>query len=304
MLGGIIATLIGAFSGSGIVPNITKIGLQFSAPLVFVFFRFLFATIIFLPFVIFSKKTKLFKKDYMRLSILALFLFVNVTFFTIGVNLTTVIMSQLLYLPTPIVVSILGHFFLHEKLNKHKITGLFIALCGVLFLVYQSITKQGEVLTFGTPLGNSIIIIAMFGYSGWVLYSRALSKKQVYSSYQTTFFTFLFISIYLLVFMPFQQMFVPSHNSFIVPKGILLATFVAAASAVQYFFLQIGIKKTSAFSASMFQYVGPVFAGLISVPLLHEKPSVLFLAGGLIIVSGVFYATTFDYLASKRLKNG
>jgi drug/metabolite transporter (DMT)-like permease len=68
------------------------------------------------------------------------------------------------------------------------------------------------------------------------------------------------------------------------------------ASVIQYFFLQLGIKKTSAFTASMFQYVGPVFAGLISVPLLHEKPSMLFLIGGLIIIFGVFYATTFDNL--------
>ena len=302
MLGGILAILIGAFSGSGVVPSLTKVGVHFSAPLVFVFFRFLFATIIFSPFVIFSSKTKFFKKDYSRLLVLAFFLFVNVTFFTIGVSLTTVLMSQLLYLPTPIVVSILGHFFLHEKLNMHKIIGLIIALGGILFLLYQSIAKQ-SVFTFGTPLGNAIILIAMLGYSSWLLYSRHLSKKHTYSSYQTTFFTFLFITVYLLVLIPFQGSLVPSKISFIMPHGVFLAIFVALAYAIQYFFLHIGIKKTSAFTASIFQYVGPVFAGVISVPLLHEKLSTAFLIGGIVIMLGVFYATTFDYLANRKKKS-
>lgn len=300
MLAGLISIFIGAFSGSGIVPSLTKIGLGFSAPLVFVFFRFLLASILFLPIFIFSKKEKLGQKDYTRFAILALFLFTNVTFFTIGVNLTTVIMSQLLYLPTPIVVSIFGHFFLNEKLNTHKIIGLIIALGGVLFLIFQSVVNQKETLTFGTPLGNGIILLAMFGYSGWVLYSRSLSKQHQYSSYQTTFFTFLFIALYLLILLPFQHSFVPSKIGFIEPRGIIFAVFVSLASIIQYFFLQIGIKKTSAFTASMFQYVGPVFAGIISVPLLHEKPSPLFLIGGIIIVLGVFYGTTFDYLASRN----
>lgn len=301
MLGGLIATIIGSFSGSGIVPTITKIGLQFSAPLVFVFFRFLFATVIFLPVLFFTKRKKLSRNDYGKFAILAFFLFVNVTFFTIGVKLTTVIMSQLLYLPTPIVVSILGHFFLHEKLNRHKIFGLFIALCGVLFLMYQSLSKHSS-LTFGTPLGNSIILIAMLGYSGWLLYSRSLAKRQLFNSYETTFFTFAFIALYLLLLLPFEQMLVPSVITWIMPKGVLFAGFVSLTSVFQYFFLQIGIKRTNAFTASMFQYVGPVFAGLISVPFLGEKPSGLFFIGGAIIVGGVFYATTYDFLTHKIKK--
>lgn len=300
MLAGLFAIFLGAFSGSGIVPSLTKIGLQFSAPVFFVFFRFLFASILFLPIIIFSRKEKLEQKDYIRFTFLAFLLFVNVTFFTIGVNLTTVLMSQLLYLPTPIIVSILGHFFLNEKLNIHKMIGLLIALGGVLFLIIESAINQREILTFGTPLGNSIVLIAMLGYSGWVLYSRMLAKKHAYSSYQVTFFTFLFIALYLLILLPFSQNLAPSKIQAINFHGIIFAIFVSSASIIQYLFLQIGIKKTSAFTASMFQYVGPVFAGIISVPVLHEYPSPVFLIAGAIIICGVFYGTTFDYVKSKN----
>ncbi len=295
MLSGILALFIGAFSGSGFVPVVTKVGLQFAAPLVFVFFRFLFATLLFLPFLLFSHNKKLTKKDYTKFLILALLLFVNVTFFTIGVKYTTVIMSQMLYLPTPIVVVILAHFFLQERITKQKIVGLFIALCGVLFLLYQSAANQA-VITFGTPLGNSIIIIAMLGYSGWVLYSRSLAKSQKYTTYQMTFYTFLFIALYLLVLLPFQKNLVPSQIMWTDPKGVIFAILVASISIIQYFFLQIGIKKTNAFTASLFQYVEPIFAGMVSIPLLHEKITVQFIIGGIIIFAGVFYATTFSYV--------
>lgn len=295
MIGGILALFLGGFAGSGGVPVITKLGLQFAAPLVFVFFRFFFASLFFLPFFILFKKKHLTKKDYLHLLIVAILLFGNVTFFTVGVQYTTVIMSQLLYLPTPIVVIVLSHFFLQERLTKNKIFGLGIALTGVLFLISQSITEQ-KGITFGTPVGNIIILLAMLSYSGWVLYSRYLLKSHEYTLIQMTFFTFVYIALYLLCLLPIQQLLVPSHVTGIDHKGILFAVGVAAVSIVQYFFVQMGIKKTNAFTVSLFQYVGPIFAGVISIPLLHEKVSSTFIIGGIFVMIGVFYATTLSYV--------
>jgi len=295
MIEGILATSLGAFFGSGLVPTITKIGLQFSSPLLFVFLRFLFATIFFFPSLLFFKRMKLKKKDYVKLFLLAFFLFVNVSFFSIGVKYTTVLMSQMLYLPTPIVVSLFGHFFLDEKLTKNKMVGLCIALFGVLYLLSQSLTTV-TAITFGTPVGNMLVLFAMLGYSAWVLYTRSLSKSNRYSPYQLTFYTFLFLSLYVLLSLPIEHFFLPTRVPFHFPQGLFLSFLIALVSIVQYFFLQLGIKKTSAFTASIFQYTGPVFAGIVSIPLLHEKLSVSFIIGGVIIIVGVFYATTFPYI--------
>lgn len=287
------------FAGSTIVPITTKIGLQFSAPLVFIFFRFLFATIIFFPFFYFSsKKQKLYKDDYKKFIIVSAFLFINVTFFTIGVQFTTALMSQILYMSTPIVVGIFGNWFLQEKLTREKIVGLFIAMCGVGFLLYQSIYKQ-TTLTFGTFLGNSIILIGVLGYSGWILYSRSIINSKKYNSSQVAFFTFFFITLYLTILLPFQQNIAASPVHFISSRGIIDAVYVSIGSIVLYFFMQLGIKKTSAFTASLFQYLGPFFTAAVSMPILHEKPTITLIIGGLLVVLGVFYATTYPYIRKR-----
>jgi len=46
---------------------------------------------------------------------------------------------------------------------------------------------------------------------------------------------------------------------------------VGAGSLIQYLFLQIGVKKTNAFTASLFQYIAPFIAATATIPLLHER---------------------------------
>lgn len=295
MLEGLLAIFVAQLSGSTLVPVFTKIGLHYLPPITFVFFRFFFAAIIFFFFFLFNPKKKSSIKKYGHLLLLAGFLWTNVTLFTIGVQFTTVIMSQILYTATPIIVGILAHFFLNEKITHHKLIGLFIALLGVCFLLYQSAAKQDHI-TFGSPLGNILIIIGMLGYSGWVLYSRKLANKHEFTSSQTTFFTFIFIALYNFFLLPFQQYIVPNLHAAISFTGLMNTAIVAAGSAILYFFMQVGIKKTSAFTASLFQYLGPFFSGLVTVPLLHERISPLLIIGGLLILFGVFYATTLPVL--------
>jgi len=295
MFFGIISLLIAQFSGSTIVPIATKIGVGYLNPLAFLFVRFLFATLLFLPVFIFTKKKKLFLPDYKRFSFLAGLLFINVSLFTIGIQYTTVIISQIFYSASPVLVGIFAFLILGEKPSRNKIIGLTGAFFGVGFIIFESAHKQAS-LSFGTLLGNALILIAILGYSGWIIYSRILSLKEEYSSYQTTFFTFFFIAVYSLVLLFVWRILPFSKNIEISTRGIISAFIVAFGSAILYFFMQVGIKKTSAFGASIFQYFGPFFSGIVAVPLLHEKPTPLLFLGGLLILAGVFYATTYDYL--------
>src|SRR5438067_1449163 len=114
---GLIALFFGQFSGSVSVV-ITKIGIQDISPPLFVFFRFLLAFIFFVPIYVFQKHSSLSRHNLRNLLVLSFFLFVNVCLFTIGVQFTTVIMTQILYAATPVVVGIMGHFLLGEKITK------------------------------------------------------------------------------------------------------------------------------------------------------------------------------------------
>lgn len=301
MLEGLFILLIAQFAGSSIIPVSTKIGIAYFDPIMFVFLRFLVASILFFPFFFWSKRQKLTKKESARIMLLAFFLFCNVTLFTLGIPHTTVIMSQILYTATPVVVGVLGHLFFSESLTRHKIIGLIIALFGVGFLLLQSVSKQ-EHLTFGTPFGNVLILIAMLGYSSYLLYARRLANSKKYTSVQISFYTFTFIGLYLLLVNIVYLFIVPVSFHAVSSAGLLSVLAVASGNVISYALLQIGIKMTNSFTASLFQYLGPFLSGLVAIPLLHEKPTAELAVGGILIIAGVFYATSYDSLKRRLVK--
>jgi drug/metabolite transporter (DMT)-like permease len=83
--------------------------------------------------------------------------------------------------------------------------------------------------------------------------------------------------------------------------GILGIIIVGIGTVAQYLSLQIGIKKTNAFTASLFQYTGPFIAASITIPLLHEKVTLQLFIGGFLVLLGVFIATTYEHFKKKPI---
>jgi len=81
---------------------------------------------------------------------------------------------------------------------------------------------------------------------------------------------------------------------------------VGIGSVAQYVALQVGVKRTNAFIASLFQYVAPFIATSAAIPLLGEKVTWELVVGGILILLGVFIATTFgqvkEYIKHISLK--
>jgi drug/metabolite transporter (DMT)-like permease len=298
---GLLALFFSQICGGGITPESVKLGVKEIPPVTFTFLRFFLATILFLPFFLYFKKRNLYAFQYKHFFLLGFCLFINVALFAIGVQYTTVIMTQIIYVMTPVIVGVVGHIFLKETLTKEKLIGLSIALIGIFFLIYESSLKK-QTLTLGTPFGNSMIFLAMMGYSGYILISRKLSKKYVSST--ITFFGFIIASILLFLLIPVEL----SNRSFLMNKvtivgiGSIIAT-ALVGSILLYLLIQIGVKRTNALTVSLFSYLSPFFAAISSSFLFGERLTPLFLFGGLFIMGGVFYATTYTYLRRKRTKN-
>lgn len=296
MLLGFISLFIGQIFGNTVVPIGTKVTSPFTGPFLFVFVRFLIATFLLFILFLFSPKKKVHKSEYKEFFILGLCLSINVILFTVGIPHTTIIMGSLIYSITPILVGILGHFYLDEKLDTQKILGFFIATVGLGFLLSQSFSQQHQQNAFGTPFGNICIFLAMLGYSYYVFQSRRVLHKKDHYPIQTTFLTFIFVTIISFVVLVAG---IGSGNIVLhaLPAaGVIGFTLVGIGSVAQYLTLQIGVKRTSAFTASLFQYVSPFIAGAVAIPLLHERLTWELVVGGILILLGVFIATTFEQM--------
>jgi len=261
--------------------------LQFP-PVFLVFIRALFSSLLLLPF--FLKERSNFKKDKISMLILGgLLITANGLLFAFGIQYTSVIAGQLIYVPTALIVAILGWIFLKEKIGSNQVVGLALTILGIAILYYGSISTKDK-LSFGSPFGNSLIILGLLCWSGFVVISKKLSK--VYTPLQITFFSFLTAIPISLIFLPLEFYNHSISNLNVTTAGILAVASLIIFSTVLYFFLyQIVINKTSAFSSSLILYLQAIIAAIIGVIFFDEKLTFLLFVGALLIVIGIIGST-------------
>lgn len=294
MLIGLGSLFIANFIGGALNSVLVKLGVREVPPLTFTMLRFLLAAIIFLPFYLKQSGKKFPGKHIWIILAQSTFFALNVGIFSVAIQFTSAIMSQVIYLLIPIIVGLISYFVLKETFTKNKIIGTLVAFLGMLFLVEQSIFKA-NILSFGTWYGNLLILCGVFVYSGYLLFSQKLTK--IYSPVTTSFFTFTITFILLSITVPFELTIRSLQIDKITFVGIgSLLGLAIFSSAIMYFLIQVGIKKTSAFTASLFQYLGPFFTAMSAAIVLREKITLPLAIGGLLIMLGVFYATTYPHI--------
>lgn len=289
---GITALLVAGFIG-GQSPFLLKIALKEFPPLLITILRFIIASVILFPFFI-KYSRELNKSDIRKLAGGSIFFAGNVGIFGIAIQYTGAIVSNVLYTMAPIIVGILSFYLLSERFTKYKIIGAILAFLGMAILIVQSITNS-NILSLGTPLGNILTLGAVFSHSFYFVISKRLTKT--YSPVVTSFISYVVTVLILIPFVLFEQLVRPFNPAGVTAVGLgSIIVMGIVSSALMFFLIQVGIQKTSAFTASFYQYLGPLSAAITAIPLLGERlTGSLVIAGGLIII-GVFYATTYAQL--------
>lgn len=297
---GIIALLIANFLASSINPTFVKLGVKELPPFTFSALRFLIATLFFLP-VFLKMRSKFDRKQLPYLIKITLFFPANIILYAVAIQYTTAVMTQILYGAVPIVVGFIVHFILGEKLSRNKLIGAAISMCGISFLLYSSFVKQ-DVTSLGSLKGNLLCLVAVLCWSMYFSYSKRLMKY--YSPVTTSFFSYVFTAVISLLIVPIELSRHPVNFGHISPITWFSVGIVGiGGSAVMYYLMQQGIKRVGPFGASLFQYLAPVFGALTAIPILHEHISPQLAVGSVLILTGVFYATTYEQIARRKRKN-
>lgn len=297
MLEGIIALFIANFIGGALSPLFVKLGIHEFPVLTFTTLRFLIATVVFFPFLLLTKR-KFDKKHVKQLIFYSIFFTGNAILYGVGLQFTTALVSQVLYTTVPIFTGIFSFVILRERFGINKIIGAIIAMSGVGFLIFQSF-KNANNVSFGTFHGNFIIILAILSWSLYLVLSKKLTS--FYSPTITSFTSYLLTLVIAGFLMPLEWFVRPFSLQTITVTGMLSLIGVGViSSAFSFFLIQYGVKKTTPFTASLFFYLAPLFSSLTAIPFLHEKITPQLVFGGLLITTGVFLATTYEYLHRKR----
>ena len=269
----------------GVTPPIFKWALEDITPFTLAFLRFFLAAIIFLPF-IHGQSLKIAKKDWGKVFLLTFVgIFIHISFFFLGLELTSSINAPIIGSAAPIFLIIAGIVFLREHPGKKKIIGGLIGLFGVLIIVLLPVLGQEF---DGALLGNLFLIVSTVGAVFHSVILKELSKD--YNPIPLIFWSFAGAAF---MFFPMFVNDAVSNQalSSIGLQGLIGVLFGGIfASAIAYSLFYWAMKYMLASEVGLFTYIDPVAALLIAVPLLGEIPTPTYFLGAILVFAGIYVA--------------
>lgn len=220
------------------------------------------ATALFWLLSLFLPREKMALRDLPRVFVASLLgLFLTQMSFLKAITMTTSIDLSIVNTCTPIMTMFVAAVFLKEPITFKKIGGVLVSLCGVLLLIFNSIAVGGGADST-QPMG---IVLAICNGLTFALY-LGIFRPLIVKYHVVTFMKWMFLFSMLvslpfnlqgLAALPFSQM----ENRLLLQVGyvVFFATFVA------YFLIPIGQKRIRPTLVSMYNYVQPIIATVISI---------------------------------------
>jgi drug/metabolite transporter (DMT)-like permease len=163
-----------------------------------------------------------------------------------------------------------------------------IAVCGLLVLISQA--SLGNLLGLSFNPGDLVMLLAVLS---WALYTVLLRRWGNYFALPPLVLLAAFVSVGLVVILPFYLMELRQVGGFEVTGRTLGAISYTAlmASLVAYVTWNQGVKIVGAARASLALYSMPVFAAVLAYLLLGEILQGFHWMGGALIFGGLLLAT-------------
>ena len=280
--------LLGYAILGGFVFPLTKPALQNISAFNYMYMRYLFAAVFFLPVVVWF-----FVKNPPKLNILwKIFLleaFVapsGLIVLYLGLAKTTALESSLITMMAPIFTTIGGIYFLREKQERHEWIGLTLAFLGSAMLIFEPVLIGGFSNVKFSLEGNLFLL----GYNILVTLYFLLAKR-IYTDTSKIFASGMNVVFGLPIYFIMDKVTGPSVPSMLLNPQTLIAigyiTFYTVAAAPLYLY---GQDKIEASEASVFVYLSGVIGAPLAVLILHERMSLFTGACLVVIVLGVVIA--------------
>ena len=162
---------------------------------------------------------------------------------------------------SPIYTMFIAAYVLKEPLSAQKIGGVVLSLCGIIYLILNSVTSTATVIQT-TPLGVLLMLGNSLCFSLYLgIFKPTISKYSV-----VTFMKWIFLFASLLS-LPFSARELLSIEFSALPTSYLaeLAFLVICATFTTYFLIPVGQKILRPTLVSMYSYVQPIVAIVVSI---------------------------------------
>ncbi len=253
-------------------------------PRAIIFLRVTGATAAFWLVSIFAKSEKVNRKDLKRMFLLAFFgVALNQILFFEGLNLTTPINASIIMVGTPILVLVMAHFIIGDKISRRKLMGIILGFGGAAFLIL----RNGHLtLSSDTTLGNILVLVNAASYGLFLVMVKPLMSKYRPLTVMKWVFTFGLIFV-----VPVSIGEISRTNFSVIPLNIWFSIMyvVIFTTIFAYFLNNYSLQKISPSANSSYIYMQPILASIVAIIAGKDKLTITEVAASLLIFSGVYF---------------
>ena len=252
---------------------------------------------------LFAKREHVPLRDLLRLLLAGLLAIgFNQTMFTVGLSMTSPVNAAIMTTTMPIATMILSFLFLREPITWKKLLGILLGATGAVMLVMFS--ARGDSHRSGNPVGDMLVVMAQFSFAAYL----TAFKKVIHRYSGITCMKWMFLSSLLFV-VPFTAQSFASFKWQGHDLPFWSGTFyvVFGATFLAYLFLMFGQKKLRPTVVSIYNYVQPVVACLVSAVaglavfgLLHAAAICMVFGGVWLVTRSKSRAQQLQEEAAKR----
>ncbi|GAA5559605.1 DMT family transporter [Acinetobacter seifertii] len=217
-------------------------------------------------------------------ALVALFFSLEFYFVTQALKLTSTSHTVVLLYTAPIFVALGLHWkFPTERLNRAQWGGITLAFMGIIITFYPTATTLNGAALVQVLLGDLYALMAGMAWALSTIIVRLSSLAQAPAT-QTLFYqlTGCFILLILIAFATDQT---TIHLTKLTFLSLSFQTLIVSfASLLLWFWL---LRNYLASRLGVFSFLTPLFGVLFSVLFLDEKLEIKFVAGSILVLSGI-----------------
>ena len=232
------------------------------SPLALFTLRSLGAGVLFWLISLFLPKERVERRDLPKIFVASVLgFFLTQISFLMAISRITPMDCSIVASLSPLYTMFIAAYVLKEPLSAQKIGGVVLSLCGVLYLILNSVTSTSAVVQT-TPIGVLLMIANSLCFSLYLgIFKPTIAKYSV-----VTFMKWIFLFSTLLS-LPFSAKEIVHTDFAALPLSYMaeLAFLIICATFVTYFLIPVGQKRLRPTLVSMYSYVQPIVAIVVSI---------------------------------------
>ena len=250
-------------------------------PLVIATYRMTIASVILIP--IASMKSlkvinKLSRRDIFLVLLASIFLALHFGLWITSLSYTSIASSIVLATSHPAFVAAMSYFLWGERLNRITISGIVVALIGVVVINYS-----GFIFGSRAILGDVLALLSGFVIGAYLIIGGQLRSRIDIVIYLTMIYTCSSVILLLATLLLGYDLFGYSHTTYLM---LILLAIVPQLIGHSSLILAIRLMPVTLVSVAILGE--PIGATLLGYLILQEVPTTTELIGGLLIIGGIF----------------